>query len=412
MKAEKTEKAEATETAEATEKTQAPAKATTGAKVKKTFGIIGNVLLYVFLAFCVVLVFFVIGAQRSEDGAVNVFGYEARIVLTGSMEKDEKFDVSKYKIKSIPTGSLIVTQCVPTDEEKADKWYAALKVGDVLTFQYDPRLLGDDDADGKIVTHRIIKIEEWGEGYRIVLRGDKNAESAAEQIIYTVDETETSINYVIGKVVFTNLPLGLLLSVLKQDVGIALIIIVPAAIIMIWQIIRIVAVLTEEKRSRTAKSVKEKENEIELLKQRLAALENTQSPPEKAEESPQAPPEETASEAPMSEDAPSEKPESEGQTPPESTNAPEETSEETSKDPEDVLSPDISDSSDMEKDDLSGEAPFEEAREESPDEEASAPEATSQDAPSEQPAPEEAQQDFGSNGDLPSPNINKEESKE
>ena len=44
-----------------------------------------DVLTYVFIALCLVFVIFTITAKKT-DGAINMFGHQARIVLSESME--------------------------------------------------------------------------------------------------------------------------------------------------------------------------------------------------------------------------------------------------------------------------------------------------------------------------------------
>lgn len=236
-------------------------------KAKKVASIILNVIIYTFFVLCIFLLVASIFSKRNEDGAVNMFGYEMRIVLSGSMEKDKNTDVSGYKIKSIPVKSAIFVERVPTDEEKAEAWYAKLQVGDVLTFRYTY-------VRQETITHRIVDIEakESG-GYIITLEGDNKASSTnqGQQIIDTSDEYST--NYVIGKVKGQSRLLGLLVYSVKQPLGIALMIIVPCSILIVVEIIKIVDVLQAGKRAKSEEKAKAQESELEELRRRLAALE-------------------------------------------------------------------------------------------------------------------------------------------
>ena len=236
-------------------------------KTKRALGIVGTVLMYLFFGLCLVAVIFSISSKRSEDGAVNLFGYELRVVLSPSMEKSEMTDVSAYKIKSIPVKSLTVTERV--SEKDPEGWYAELAAGDVLTFRYV--VAGRQET----ITHRIIAIERLTDGYMITLRGDNRTENEGEQVIYTADER--SANYVLGKVVYTSSVLGNIVYILQQPVGIALVVIVPAAIIIIFQIARIIAVFGAEKRKRAEAREAKASEELDLLRKRLAELEQHQS---------------------------------------------------------------------------------------------------------------------------------------
>lgn len=236
-------------------------------KVKKVLSIIGNVLMWLFLALCLVMLIFAIVAKRSDDGAVNLFGREMRIVMSPSMEKNENTDVSNFEIKDIPVRSLVITETVPEDEEKAEEWYDKLKVGDVLTFRY---FLVQQET----ITHRIIAIDKLTYGYVITLRGDNASENEGEQVIYTDDRMNPHpSNFVIGRVVHVSVFFGNIIYILQQPIGIALVIIVPASLVIIYQIVRLITYFRGEKRKKAEAKQAEQEGEIEALKRRIAEME-------------------------------------------------------------------------------------------------------------------------------------------
>ncbi|MCI2047594.1 MAG: signal peptidase I [Faecalibacterium sp.] len=109
------------------------------------------------IVWCLIVVMLVFAALLLVPRAVGMRLYAVR---TGSMEP------------AIPTGSLVVLK--PTGG-------TALAVGDVITFR---------KADGSVVTHRIVSIDEAG---NIATQGDANN---------TPDLTTTMANAVIGKVAF------------------------------------------------------------------------------------------------------------------------------------------------------------------------------------------------------------------
>lgn len=258
-------------------------------KTKKVLSIIGNVVLWLFLALCLIMLIFAIVAKRSDDGAVNIFGHEMRLVLSGSMEKNDDMDVSGFKIKDIPTKSLVITEVVPEDDEEAAEWYGELQVGDVLTFRF--LVAGRQET----VTHRITAIEELTYGYKISLHGDNVEKDDPDQVIYTDDRMNPEpANFVLGKVVHVSVVSGYIVWILQQPVGIALVIIVPASIVIIFQIIRIINVLYGEKRKKAEEKQAEQEGEIEALKKRLAEMEQRQTenpPPMSDDPPPETPPE-------------------------------------------------------------------------------------------------------------------------
>ncbi len=140
-------------------------------------------------------------------GKSGLFGYQARIVMSSSMEENPQADVGNYAIRDIPAGSVIVLRLVPSDEHEREGFYSSLKIGDVLTFSY--KIIGGST----VVTHRIQRIERRGGWYTIVLCGD-NGTHVGTQTIDTADEQGP--NRVIGKVVFTSHFLGVLICILRQ----------------------------------------------------------------------------------------------------------------------------------------------------------------------------------------------------
>lgn len=236
--------------------------------VKRLAVITANVLLYTFLIVCLIGVTLTVTAKRDEDGTSTIFGVQMRYVLTESMEECEATDVSDFDIKSIPQKSMIFIDVVPRDPVDALEWYADLEEGDVLTFKYVY-------TTQETITHRIIDIDEKkdGTGYIITLRGD-NVSEDGEAMTQVIDTSKTnSPNYVIGKVTGQSYFLGILVHALKSPIGMVFIIILPAAIILFLEILKIVRVLTREKREKENMKFEEQKNELEELKRRLAELE-------------------------------------------------------------------------------------------------------------------------------------------
>lgn len=238
--------------------------------MKKRLGvvlkIIGNVLLYALLVFCLFAVIVATVSKKSTDGAATVFGYQLRIVRSDSMEESEFTDVSKFEIKSLPVKTLLFIECVPTDGEEAEKWYGDLREGDVLTFRYVY-------TSQETITHRITKIEkkELG-GYIFYLQGD-NKSGEYSTLTQRIDTSDVeSPNYVLGKVTGQSFLLGLLLYALKTPVGIVCIVILPCLIVIGLEIARIVSVLNSDKKEKERAERESRLNEIEELKKQLELL--------------------------------------------------------------------------------------------------------------------------------------------
>lgn len=158
-------------------------------KSSKLLNIIIGLLLSVAALWCVAT----LSAVLFSAYGGKLFGLEMRIILSSSMEKNPNFDVKNYRIKDIPAQSLILIELVPKNETKAQKWYAKLKEGDVLTFNY--KIAGENVT----ITHRIRNIAFSESGYEIVLAGDCG-DGTSTQTIGTAD--------IVGKVIFDSYFLG------------------------------------------------------------------------------------------------------------------------------------------------------------------------------------------------------------
>lgn len=233
--------------------------------------IAGDVLLYLFMVICLVTLVLSIVSKKDGDGAATVLGYQIRFVQSPSMEACEQTDVSGYKIKDIPTKSMVFVEVMPEDPIEAAAWYDELAVGDVLTFKYVY-------TTQETITHRIVSIEKnENGGYTIELQGDNKGENA-DVMTQTIDTTQVnSPNYVIGKVVGVSVPLGLLVYLLKSPVGIVCIIMIPCIIIIVLEILRIVSVVGADRRKKQQAIKEKQQSEIEELKKQLELLQAAQT---------------------------------------------------------------------------------------------------------------------------------------
>lgn len=259
---------------------------------KKVANIVLDVVVVIVLLLALFTIVVTINAKKSKDkDASSIFGYQLRFVQSGSMEKCAYTDVSKYKVKSIKVKSCVFIKTAPTDPDKINEWYKTLKVGDVLTFQYNRENAANKnnyDGDSKIITHRVIKIEkkETGNGYIITLKGDYKSSKEnepAEQVIDTEVDTPATTTYIIGKVTGQSYLLGLCVYILKKPVGIVCVIIVPCLLMIVIQIFRIANVMGADKKKKRKEEQASKDNEIEELKRQLAALQNAAAPEESAD---------------------------------------------------------------------------------------------------------------------------------
>lgn len=108
-----------------------------------------------YIVFIILLynIFLIAKSGLSDEGAKDVFGYKAFIIMTQSMKPN------------INAGDVIIIE--PKKEEE-------IKIGDVITFQ----------RKGEFITHRIINIEEIDEKKIYITKGDNNNVEDSETITF------------------------------------------------------------------------------------------------------------------------------------------------------------------------------------------------------------------------------------
>lgn len=240
-------------------------------KLKKIKEIIFNILTYSFVAISLVMLILCIFSKKDNDGAVSLFGYQMRIVISESMEKNELTynDIKKYRIKNIPVKSLVLIKTVPDNINKKLKFYSNLNIGDVITFRY---LIGTKQ---ETITHRIIDIGNNEFGKYIDLQGDNIvlSDNTSTSIQHININDENSPSYVIGKVIGKSYILGVILFAIKKPLGMFLLVIIPAFIIMVVELIKIINYFYLRKKEKAEKQILEQKQELEQLKQKLESLE-------------------------------------------------------------------------------------------------------------------------------------------
>lgn len=149
--------------------------------------------------------------------------FDIKIVKSGSMEP------------AIPTGSIVVVRPSTT--------YA---VGDVVTF-------GEDNANQIPTTHRIIDIREEGGQTVFSTKGDANED---------VDPVSTPQSEVIGKIAFHVPYAGFVLDFARQPIGFTLMIGIPAGVIILDEMIRVVQEVYALRRKKLIPMVRDNEEPL------------------------------------------------------------------------------------------------------------------------------------------------------
>ena len=184
---------------------------------KKIWKICSSIVSTTMMIVLVVMVFLVISSKAS-GGEPQLFGYQFKTVLSGSMEPTFK------------TGSVIAVEMVEDP--------STMKKGDIVTFMED---------SNKIVTHRIDEVVQSGgqEFYRT--KGDNNKDADSDLVIpsnVVAQYTGVTIPY-----------LGYFLDFAKSPKGTALLLIVPGVLLLLYSIVVIMQAVKEIER--TAKRHKE-----------------------------------------------------------------------------------------------------------------------------------------------------------
>ena len=216
-------------------------------KVKKVLSIVGNTLIWVFVAFSLVITLMVFSAQNSGDGIPSLFGKSLVHIATDSME-------DTYMV-----GDLVLMDKITLEEAKN------LEKDQIITFRAPIDIDGDGNV-GDINTHRIYGfIEETGE---IITKGD-NKPLPDNQ---SADPYTITIYDVIG--VCREEPikgLGNVISFLRSSTGFLICIVIPLILFFLYELYNFISILMMEKAKKAVASAKEisKETEEEIKRRAI-----------------------------------------------------------------------------------------------------------------------------------------------
>ena len=221
---------------------------------KKILSIIGNTLIWLFVAFSVVITVLAFAAQASTDGIPTIGGTAILTVQSPSMEP------------TFNMGDIIIGKKL-TEEQKAQ-----LKVDDIITFA-----AGDLNGDGKddLNTHRIIEVNEENGAVTYITKGDNNAFQ---------DNTPVRSENVVCLYKGTRIQkLGTFLAFLQQPTGFLVVIVLPLLAFFIYELIIFIRKFLQVKNGDKRKITAEEE---ELIKQK-AIEEYLRSQQQNAEKKPE-----------------------------------------------------------------------------------------------------------------------------
>lgn len=194
---------------------------------KKILSIALNAIIWLFVAFSLLITILVFSAQGSKDGVPSIFGKSLITISTDSMKP-------VYK-----AGDLVFM------EKLDDAGKDALKPGDIITFRA-PIDINGDDMINDINTHRIESID----GNVFVTKGDYNLVADNEgDTPYTVH-----ISDIIGKCTEDGKISGLgnVISFLRSSLGFFLCIVLPLILFFLYELYNFISIIVSERAKKAA----------------------------------------------------------------------------------------------------------------------------------------------------------------
>lgn len=166
---------------------------------KGSLKVISNIITTILFIVLLFTLFLVISTKAS-GGEANLFGYQLKTVLSGSMEPEMK------------TGSVIAIKS--TDQTDT------FKKGDVITFR---------TKEDMLVTHRIVQVTEEGEQY--ITKGDANDGP---------DLDPAAAKDIVGEYTGFTIPYaGYVMNFANSGEGAALLLILPGAFLIFYAFVQI-----------------------------------------------------------------------------------------------------------------------------------------------------------------------------
>jgi signal peptidase len=154
---------------------------------------------------------------KLSGGEPEVFGYQLKTVLSGSMEPE------------IQTGSIIAVQTVEDGSGFAE--------GDVITFM---------ESQDKLITHRVVEVNESSDGIIYTTKGDNNNAPDSSPVL--------AENVVAGYSGFTVPYAGYIINFAQTPNGALAFLVLPGVLMIVYSSITIWRALGELEKTRKAAS--------------------------------------------------------------------------------------------------------------------------------------------------------------
>ena len=253
---------------------------------KKVLSIVGNTLLWLFVAFAVLMTIFAITSRSNVDNVPSIGGKIIAPIVTDSMKPTFK------------SGDLLICDKLKTLDDQL-----SLEEGDVVQFRARRDLNGDGKND--LIAHRIIKVNYQDDGVTVKNYDLKGDNDAGVETVNPVD--------VVSKWNGTKIPgVGKFIFFLQTFLGFGLLIVLPLVLFFILELVIFIRKYLEIKNAGKKKItaadeelIKQKAIEEYLRKQQEEKAAKAEEEPQQETEEPKADqPEETKAEEPKVEEKP------------------------------------------------------------------------------------------------------------
>lgn len=154
-------------------------------------------------------------------------------VMSDSMDGDQK--------DSFKAGDLLIVKTPGKDNKYFDP--ATLKVGDIITFK-NPNIASQPDI--KYITHRIIAVNQYGDTVRYTTKGDNPKVGLRQEVV----NASAVLGLYKGKLV----GLGKLILFLQTPKYFLLVIILPLALLFIYNLVMFIMMFTQQRAEKIKES--------------------------------------------------------------------------------------------------------------------------------------------------------------
>ena len=253
----------------------------------KVLKIIGNVILWIFVAFAALLTVVAITSTRNDYGMANVLGYSPVTVLTDSMK--DTFNAGDL---------LLVKVSMNSDSNDIRN---NLKVNDIVVYSTYLKMADGSTTERPVLnTHRIVSVETDSTGrtfYRT--QGDNKVTNPVpdENPVYpesVLGIWESKDNGISGG----RLPgVGGAINWLRTPTGFLICIVIPLLVFFLYELYRFIAIIVANRSKKTV-AVDEEEIKRKAIEEYLAAQKKAAEEAAAAKEAPSVNEEPSADEAP------------------------------------------------------------------------------------------------------------------